>query len=208
VEDFRPIAPIVYRFKFTTSQFANFFHHIHSFQDETWHIVFKADPPSDPSESAEMANIVGNAVELNTPTSDVNETKSFDRLAEYALGYIVAQNPKELKITRIGKRIENNKEIMFAFLVQSPDPIDWKRTSLQVLRSNQPVDWFSELPQRVKLTDVTFGTTTNQPTAESVTLLLREAANLTGYRIEYRLPPLTPVDMTAGDSVKYCYYSV
>ena len=99
--------------------------------------VFKADPASDPTESAEIASIIGNAVELNTSsTFDVDETKSFDLLAEYALGYIVTQNPKELKITRIGKRIENNKEIAFAFLVQSPEPIDWKRTNLEVLSSN------------------------------------------------------------------------
>ena len=36
VDNFRETAPVAYRFKFTTSFFANFFHHIHSYQDETW----------------------------------------------------------------------------------------------------------------------------------------------------------------------------
>ena len=36
VDDFRTGAPVVYRFQFTTSQFTNFFHHLHSFQDEAW----------------------------------------------------------------------------------------------------------------------------------------------------------------------------
>ena len=36
VDDFRPGAPVAYRFSFTTSAYANFFHHLHSYQDETW----------------------------------------------------------------------------------------------------------------------------------------------------------------------------
>src|SRR5207244_7290859 len=34
IDDLGKQAPTVYHFNFTTSQFTNFFHHLHSFQDE------------------------------------------------------------------------------------------------------------------------------------------------------------------------------
>ena len=56
------------------------------------------------------------------------------------------------------------------------------------------------LPGTVKLTDVTFGTT--QPNEESVTLLLREATDLTGHRLEYRRLP-GPIAESPGDPVLF-----
>src|SRR6185295_1976166 len=36
VDDFRTGAPVLYRFQLATSLYANFYHHLHSFEDETW----------------------------------------------------------------------------------------------------------------------------------------------------------------------------
>lgn len=80
---------------------------------------------------------------------------------------------------------------MLALLVESPEPIDWRRTSLDVRYANAPA-FLPGLPRAVKLTQVSFGAT--QPNQEAVTLLLREAGDLTGWRIEYRQPPGSTAD--------------
>jgi hypothetical protein len=64
VDDFRREAPAVYRFQFTTSLFANFFHHLHSYQDETWRVAFEA------SDVADALPAAGKAVAPSAPTSD------------------------------------------------------------------------------------------------------------------------------------------
>jgi hypothetical protein len=43
VDDFQENAPVAYRFKFTTSRFANFFHHINSFQGKVWSLDLESD---------------------------------------------------------------------------------------------------------------------------------------------------------------------
>ena len=194
VDDFRGTAPVVYRFQFTTSQFANFFHHLHSFQDETWSadLANIESPPTD----SQIADWVSKAVELsalsNLPSDE--EARAYEALATAILGSAARQNPPEVQVTRI----ERNGETI-AFLVQSPEPIDWKRTDLEVLRADRWVPR-PELPGTVKLTDVTFGTT--QPNEESVTLLLREATDLTRYRIEHRRLP-GPIFEPTGDPILF-----
>ncbi len=184
VDDFRQQAPIVYRFKFTTSQFSNFFHHLHSFQDETWVVDL---PPGEPAD-ATISELLDAAVSpILNPTNVAQiaiqdaEAKAYEALAEHVLGTSAHQNPPELQVMRL----ERNGTA-FAFLVQSPEPIDWHRTAIEVLRAPRSASVF-EVPGAVKLTDVSLGTT--QPNEESVSLLLRQATELTGYRLEYRQLP-------------------
>jgi hypothetical protein len=81
-----------------------------------------------------------------------------------------------------------------AFLVQSPEPIDWHRTEIALSRTSlartEPV-----LPGEVKLTGVTFAA--NRIDIDSIDLLLRDPMNLTGYRIESRLVTW-PVNLESG----------
>lgn len=176
VDDFRTKAPIVYRFKFTTSQFANFFHHLHSFQDEIWRMeLAMGEPPI-----ADIAALMAQAVTPDTTPSD-DEARAYDTFAAYVLGTAAHQNPPEVQVTRLEQAGE-----ALAFLIQSPEPIDWSRTELEILRAEHRLSP-PKLPGAVKLTDVTFGTA--QPNEESVTLLLREATDLTAHRIEYRRFP-------------------
>jgi hypothetical protein len=74
--------------------------------------------------------------------------------------------------------------VWLAYLVQSPEPIDWHRTELSLLRTDftrtEPA-----LPGKVKLTAANFGA--NRTTVDSVVLLLREPLNLTGYKVDSRL---------------------
>jgi hypothetical protein len=173
VEDFRPTAPVVYRFPFTTSRFANFFHQLHSYQDETWRLALGAAP----SDSA-IAELVGKGVVPATGLDDT-ETRAYDALAEQILGPAAWQCPSEVQVTKIERGTS-----ALALLVQSPEPIDWQRTSLAIMRATDfTIHWHP--PGAVKLTDITIGT--QQPNQESVTLLLRESLDLSGYRIEYDL---------------------
>jgi hypothetical protein len=179
VDDFRQTAPAVYRFQFTTSLFANFFHHLHSYQDETWRVAF---------EEAEVAGAlpaVGKAVTPATPPSD-EEARAYETLASALLGPAARQNPREVQVTRV-----DIGGAPLAYLVRSPEPIDWRRTSLDLLRTDF-ARTESALPGKVKLAAVNFGQ--NRASIESVVLLLREPLNLTGYRVESRLVawPLSP----------------
>ncbi len=170
VDDLRGQAPVVYRFQFITSRFTNFFHHLHSFQDETWLTTLAA--------TVDISALVAQAAAPATPPTDA-EARAYQALAAHRPGAAAA--PPEVQVTRV----EQNGQPL-AFFVHSPEPIDWKRTDLQLLRANhQPTA--PEPPGSIKLTGVTFGTA--EPSQESVTLLLREPCDLTGQRIEYERQP-------------------
>lgn len=187
VDDFRQQAPVVYRFKFTTSRFANFFHHIHSFQDETW----LATPTTAELSDATFSRLAASAVATDSPPSE-EEARAYEGLAAAVLKEAARQTTQEVEVTRV----DRNGEAV-AFLVRSPEPIDWKRTSLEVRRAGR---WSPppEVPRGVKLTNVTFGSV--QPNEESVTLLLREPTDLTSHRIEVRQLP-GPIIEPDGDPV-------
>jgi hypothetical protein len=175
IDDFRKQAPMFYSFKFTTSLFTDFFHHLHSFQDETWIVELES--------LAGVQPLVAQAVSPAMSPSEA-EARAYDALAERVLGPSALQKPSLVEVTRV----EQGGEAL-VLLVQSPEPIDWKRTSLEVLHTGRSAP-APALPGAVKLTNITLGAT--QPNEESVTLLLREATELTGYRIEYlTLPGVT-----------------
>jgi hypothetical protein len=180
VDDFRQTAPVVYRFQFTTSSFANFVHHLHSYQDETWRIAVENVPDVIPA--------MINAVTPATPLSD-DEVRGYETLASIVLGPAARQNPPEVQVSRV-----EVGGAPLAFLVQSPEPIDWLRTEISLGRTSltrtEPA-----LPGKVKLAAVNFGA--NRIDIDSVVLLLREPMNLTGYRIESRLVTW-PVNLAGG----------
>ena len=175
----------IYRFKFRTSRFVNFFHHVHSYQDETW--VEKSASEIDPAKSITLDN-------LGKPVS-VEERQAYENLAEKILGAAAMQNPTNIEITRIIETNSNGESVTSAFLVRSPEPIDWQRASLELLYAKR---WSRnpEIPQDVKIVSVNFAQETDgTANDESVELLLRENTDLSGYGIErYRLPgPLDPL---------------
>jgi hypothetical protein len=93
------------------------------------------------------------------------------------------------------------KNDLKAILVQSPEPIDWKRTSLQVLSARQK-ELQKRIPGSVKLAEVAFGT--SQPNEEAITLLLQEDTDLSGYRLEYWYIPKEP-DSVPGWETYYTF---
>lgn len=178
VDDFGVLAPVAYRFSFTTSRFTNFFHQLHSFQDETWRAAL--------APTVDVAAIAAAAVPPTTPTAPSEaEARAYEALAAEVLGAAAAQNPAEVQVTRVERTEPDGTVLTLALLIQGPEPIDWKRTHLEVQRAERQV-LQPELPGGVKLTDVTLGT--NEPNEESITLLLRETTDLDGYGIDYRSP--------------------
>ncbi|MGH8067489.1 MAG: hypothetical protein ACRERE_20095 [Candidatus Entotheonellia bacterium] len=176
VDDFRMRAPVVYRFQFTTSQFADFFHHLHSYQDETWPGEIPAAAWSD----AEFSDLLAKAARPADPLSD-DETRAYEALAAAVLQGPARQNPPEVQVTKVERHGE-----AVAFLVQSPEPVDWKRADLALWRADRLIPP-AAVPGTAKLVEATFGT--HQPNEESVTLLLRAATNLSRQRIESRRFP-------------------
>ena len=176
VDDFRAVAPVVYRFKFTTSHFSNFFHQMHSYQDETWSGEVTTAALSD----ADLSCLIATAVDPADVLSD-DESRAYEALVAAVVQGSVHQNPLEVQVTNVQRTNET-----IAFLVQNPEPVDWKRIRMELRHTDRQASP-PALPGITKITDVGFGT--HQPNQESVTLLLREAADPTHQRIEYRRFP-------------------
>lgn len=180
VDDFRPAAPVVYRFQLTTSLYANFFHHLHSYQDETWPFDLGSEPV--PAEAALLT--------FNPPSEE--EARAYETLADKVLGQAARQNPPRVEVTRLNRTGQAP-----AFLLRIPEPLDWKRVELEVSGTGRHLS-APAVPGDLKLTDISFGAA--KPEEETVTVLLREAIELTRHRLElWDLP--SPVRLPEGDPV-------
>lgn len=202
VDDFHRTAPVVYRFAFTTSRFADLHHHLHSFDDETWSVEAAAADLDDASLNA----LVATAVDPDTaPTGDGpgdDEARAYAALAAVLTARDAGGQPLpatgggDTKV-RISRVLRGGQAV--AFFVHGPEPIDWARTRLAVVhtprRAPRPA-----VPGAVKLTAATFAS--GFPGEESVTLLLREALSLDGHRLEQRRLP-GPLAAPDGDPVHF-----
>ena len=179
VDDFRAGAPVAYRFSFTTSEYATFVHHLHSYEDETW-VTEAAD--------GGVAGEVGAAVASATAVADA-ETRAFSAFATKVLGQSAQQAPSTVEVHRVTVGGEPA-----ALLLRSPEPIDWARTSLAVLRATG-TGAPPHVPGTLKLTGVTVaGTTAND---ETVTVLARERLTPAGTLEALSVPG--PLADTAAD---------
>ncbi|MFP4625772.1 MAG: hypothetical protein ACLFNI_04165 [Natronomonas sp.] len=175
-------ASVPYRFSFTTSKFANFFHHAHSFQDETWGAAAdltatSADPTANINDDADIDLDYADVGTVVPPTQ--SEVRSFDAALSTLAGdgpldQLLTQRPDRMSVTRF-----DGEDAPLAFLLQSPEPIDWARTELAVRYADVDVP-APAVPDVAKLTDVTLGVD------ESVTVLFREAVDPSGYAVDYR----------------------
>jgi len=176
VHDFSKAAKSVYHFPFTTSAFVDFFHHLHSFDDECWPATCALTDP-------ELAALDARSPANQNSTILDDEARAFQRLADDVLGTSANQVAVRTEITRIKRK---GSKAAAAFLFRTPEPIDWTRASLSCAFSEWNVP--SPLtPGPVKLVAALLGS--KRPEDENITLLVREAVNLTGYRIEKRDVP-------------------
>lgn len=157
--------PVVYRFAFTTSRFTDFFHHLHSFDDETWRLALPPPPA--------LASALAAAAPPEASPTDA-ERRAYEALAE-ALGTAGRRAPERVEATRL-----EGAGATWAWLVRSPEPLDWRRTALEVLFAAGTAAR-AVRPGALKVTAVGLAAG-----AAHVELLLRGAADLSGVRIEVR----------------------
>lgn len=129
VDDFRSSAPVVYRFSFVTSRFKDFVDHLASYD--------KKIRLAQLSPSANVAPQIAAAAVISSPLGEA-ESRAYETL--------FAQLPNVERATSLVKvtRVEQNGSAI-AFLVQSPEPLDWKRINLQLLHGPT----FNQMPSKV-----------------------------------------------------------
>lgn len=193
VSDLSRGAPIAYAFPFTTSAFANAYHHVHSFADAAFARDVAALAPQ-PAAVASAANGELARATAAQPVADA-ELRAYDVLASQAIGPAAALPPARLDVTRL-----DSAGTTRGWLVRSPEPIDFTRTKL-VLSAAARLLARAQTPGALKITEAALGD------AESITLLARDTVDLSGYRVQYRRPPSALVDdlgsgllATGGDS--------
>jgi len=121
VEDLSMNATSVYNFQFTTSRYANFFHHIHSFNDRI---------------------LEPNGVCI----SEIVDIEKFKDNDYENMWIKPIQKPENVEMT-IAKGDSNENK---GFLLKSPEPIDWERVNLEVMKCNTLIHL--GMPTAVKLT--------------------------------------------------------
>ena len=191
VDDLRNDAPVVYRFKFTSSDFANFRHHLQSSTDVTFRGA--ANPAT--VAGAKPLAIDAAAVAAGQPPSEA-EGRAYEAVAAAALASAARQPVTTVEATRI---IDGTATA--ALLVRTAEPIDWRRTTLSL--SNAPPAPAPEPATGAKLVDAGFASGASpNPVNETATVLLLEPLDLSNHAIERRtLPSPTAPALPDGESL-------
>jgi hypothetical protein len=163
VDDFRNSAPVVYRFSFLSSRFRNFVDHLGSFDGKI--------SRSSLTDTANVAPLIAAAGEPADPASEA-ESRAYDALVTQLPGF-VASSPV-VRATRV-----EQSDNAIAFLIQSPEPLDWKRIHVNLLLAPLGSNNYAELTSKVLRRADGSGVIVVSPAASSAGSLLP--------RGEYRL---------------------
>jgi hypothetical protein len=184
VHDLRKEPSTAHRFDFITSKYANFFHHLHGFDDQLFEVaagagVTAANLAAQASAAVALPATAGPGPGV-TPVSEA-EGAAFNALESAALGLGAVRAPESLEILAASHDASVN-----LFLVRSPEPVRWERTQLVVgVAGAQPT---LGIPDGFKLAAVRFA---SAPIDEGVTVLVRDHASLADHRIDWRPLPDT-----------------
>lgn len=158
----------LHRITFTTSSFATFTHHVHSFDERGWDHHELLGQPADPLLTAEHLVALNDLV-----YADSGGFEAIDNM--FNLGRRASPERLELTLLRDAGR-------SYALLLESPEPIDWTRTSL-TLRRAEGVPLRSWSRGAVKIIDAG---------ADWVDILIRDLVDLNGYLIQRRVDAADP----------------
>ncbi|MEM6434681.1 MAG: hypothetical protein AAF773_12640, partial [Cyanobacteria bacterium P01_D01_bin.115] len=189
VDNLRASTQAAYRFSFITSRYANFYHHIHSYLNETWSAAIDTNAISPAMIRDRLAHSTTLTNTSAAPSDE--EALAYEALAQAAIGLQTRTLPDTVEATRV-----QYGEDTIALLLRSPEPIDWSRTTLKIARSIGEQS-YSSVPGSVKITDVSFG----QGADEGIALVIRDQTSLAGVKVEYRhgLPSSSPTDLPGSD---------
>ncbi len=180
VDDLRPDAPVVYRFKWTTSRFVDFAHHVYSYPGLTF-LTAVDDLSGVAAAVAAAVDVAGPAAQA-PPTAA--EIAAYEALATAAAGPDRHRQTEAFDVTRL----EHNGQA-FGFLIRTSEPIDWRRTTLAVSRAAPQVAAPAPAAGPRLVAATWAGGATPSPLQESATLLLATAENVSDWRIEWRALP-------------------
>lgn len=171
VQDFGVDAVSTYKFSFTTSPFADFHHHMHSFEDGCWKSPW-------PLADADLAALASKVVTAITTVSSDAETAAFEEFATAVLGQQARQPAAKVEISRI-----ESVGTTAALLVRGPQPFGFSRDAFAVrsAAADMPV---AISPTIAKLSAAALRAAS--PAQEAITLTLLEPVDLSLCRIEMR----------------------
>ena len=154
----------VYEFAFLTSRFANFLHHIHSFEDAVWNHFELLNDPGYNVDTVMLEQILTNGEE---------EQLQFEQLMEH-FDLNPRMTPERLEITLL-----NDSNDSYGLLMESPEPMDWQRTDLQLFYStaNEVIDIHHA---KAKLIGGALAP------SQWVDVLMLESTDMSNWVIEYR----------------------
>ena len=191
VDNLQTSAKAAYRFSFITSRYANFYHQIHSYLNETWSAAIDTAAVSLTTIRDRLVNATSLVNTSEAPSDE--EAQAYEMLAQEAIGVQTRTFPETVEVTRV-----QYGEDTISLLFRSSEPIDWLRTSLKIDRV-MGESLRSSVPGAIKIIDVSFG----QGADEGITLLVREQTSLAGIRVEYRhgSPDALPTDLPGSDEI-------
>jgi hypothetical protein len=197
VHDLRANPSTAHSFDFITSPFVNFAHHLGSFDDN----LFTAPG------SLAAGDVTPNLQFFTTPTTvdpdhpapagevQDDEQRAFAGLEAVALGSAAVQTPERIEVLSASVA-----QSVTALLVRSPEPIRWERTELFVGAASPAPGPSPSAPGVLKIVGQTFSS--GDPNLETVTVLVREQTNPSGFSLEWRPIP-DPVNDPNPDWTTY-----
>jgi len=187
LDNLGPSAPIVYRFGFTTSRFANFVHQAHSYQDETWRTVVSAIAVPD-TVLAGAARVAADPLVPPGPPREA-EVRAHEALASAIFGSASRGQISGLETIRL----ERPGGPALGYFIRGSEPVDWRRVSLEVERAAEASGQGAPrseapsgdgespgvVPKDLKLIEASLSA------PEQVVVLARAPADLSHHRVEY-----------------------
>ena len=178
--------PPLHRLSFTTSRFVTFIHHVQSFGGEAsdYPLSATAAMALTPDELTRLHDIVQTRRQAGPAFDPMSEPPAFDELRAslFKLGH--RPTPNQVRTTLL-----HDGAHRYALLLESPEPLDWARTSLTVRRSAAAAP--EGMPARgpIKIIDAALAPSATSGAAdynaEWIELLVQTDANVSGCSIEH-----------------------
>lgn len=161
---------MVYEFAFLTSRYASFLHHVHSFEGVLWnHFVLLQDESYQINRSM-VAQIRGAATDEFTKCEQLMILTDLNPRT----------TPERVEITLI-----NDNAGAIAFLVESPEPLDWERTELNLRYTPTAIATTTPVAENVTIIGGSINPITNSFNDQWIDILIHTNADLNGYTLEY-----------------------
>lgn len=158
----------VYTYNFTTSAYANFRQHLHSFAQAAWDHFALQDDAGFTLVGADLDGILASGLE---------EEMVLEQLMEFFAMPASRALPQQVEITALSDSVKT-----YGLLLESPEPLDWDRIDLNWSQGGlvEAIE-VDEGPLRIITAQTA---TTTDPNEQWIDLLFQEGKDVSGYSIE------------------------